>query len=416
MVLELHVWGPALELPSIDPDCLAALSYIDHTVAREDWTLMPSNDPAISPDNILPALRHNGTWTSGYLNIVSYLTRYTANSIDNDATQSQRADTLAYASYLTSRGAALIAFSLYVSPSAWANLTRPAYSTLLPFPLTWTVPPGLRAAAIAKTEHLGLHQLAADVNPEDGKSDPKTTGPVTSTGFLRLPKRPGVTEIMQPEQVAAIRLQSLADDFFSVLEELRGPKRYFLSNDKPSSLDFLVFGYLKLIQVKTPHPFLSKCMKKSAAGTRLLRFLEIMHEGPIRWQPGKVDTDLPWIAPTPRGLLEITGKFGGGVVESVPGVGEAWKKYWRGAMKGEDGAQDSTQLIYAAGSALIGVAVLGAMVLFRSLPPFGESIHRFDAHKPERAGLHQFGDIGTIFDNLPDDLETPAKPSKRTTL
>jgi hypothetical protein len=49
MALELHVWGPALGLPSIDPDCIAAISYLAYAVPHEDWTLTASNDAALSP-------------------------------------------------------------------------------------------------------------------------------------------------------------------------------------------------------------------------------------------------------------------------------------------------------------------------------------------------------------------------------
>ena len=47
--MELHVWGPALGLPSIDPDCLAAISFLAYAVPRGDWTLSASNDAALSP-------------------------------------------------------------------------------------------------------------------------------------------------------------------------------------------------------------------------------------------------------------------------------------------------------------------------------------------------------------------------------
>lgn len=50
MALELHIWGPAFGLPSIDPESLAALSYLGHVVPPGDWSLIASNDAALSPD------------------------------------------------------------------------------------------------------------------------------------------------------------------------------------------------------------------------------------------------------------------------------------------------------------------------------------------------------------------------------
>jgi hypothetical protein len=52
MVLELHIWGPAFGLPSIDPECLAVVSYLGHTVPQGDWTLIASNDATVSPDRM----------------------------------------------------------------------------------------------------------------------------------------------------------------------------------------------------------------------------------------------------------------------------------------------------------------------------------------------------------------------------
>jgi hypothetical protein len=50
MALELHIWGPAFGLPSIDPESLAALSYLGHVVPTGDWSLIASNDAALNPD------------------------------------------------------------------------------------------------------------------------------------------------------------------------------------------------------------------------------------------------------------------------------------------------------------------------------------------------------------------------------
>jgi hypothetical protein len=49
MVLELHVWGPAFSLPSIDSQCIAAIAYMTQAVPRGEWTLIASSDPSLSP-------------------------------------------------------------------------------------------------------------------------------------------------------------------------------------------------------------------------------------------------------------------------------------------------------------------------------------------------------------------------------
>lgn len=332
--------------------------------------------------------------------------------IDRDLTAAQRADTLAYASYVGARGAALVAVSLYVSPSAWAALTRPAYSRLLRFPLTWTVPLKLRAAAVAKTEPLGLDHLAADVDPEDGSSEARaTTAPLTATGFLRLPAKPGVSDSMAPEQAAAIRLQSVTEDFFLVLDDLRGQGRYFLGRDQPSSLDFLVFGYLRLLKVRTPHPFMENCMRRSRPGSNLAKFLEMMRAETIRWQEDEPRRHLPWVDPAAQGVVGMTARFADGVVENTPGFGATWKR-WRGngVRHTEEQPVDSWGVLLAVGAAAAGVAAAGGALLFRALSPFGASSHQWDA-RPQLGGLYQFGSVGAMFEGLPG-LDAPAKPSQ----
>lgn len=49
MVLELHVWGPAFSLPSIDAQCLAAIAYFTQAIPKGQWVLVASSDPAVSP-------------------------------------------------------------------------------------------------------------------------------------------------------------------------------------------------------------------------------------------------------------------------------------------------------------------------------------------------------------------------------
>ena len=47
--MELYVWGEAFGLPSIDPDCLAIIAYLQKAAPSSTWHLIPSNDPSVSP-------------------------------------------------------------------------------------------------------------------------------------------------------------------------------------------------------------------------------------------------------------------------------------------------------------------------------------------------------------------------------
>lgn len=49
MAYELHVWGPAFGLPSIDAECLAAIAYLKCSLPPEQWVLVIQHDPSVSP-------------------------------------------------------------------------------------------------------------------------------------------------------------------------------------------------------------------------------------------------------------------------------------------------------------------------------------------------------------------------------
>lgn len=58
MVLELHVWGPAFGLPSLDPECLAAIAYFTQAVDRSEWTIVRSSPSAV-PTRRFPSPHRN---------------------------------------------------------------------------------------------------------------------------------------------------------------------------------------------------------------------------------------------------------------------------------------------------------------------------------------------------------------------
>ncbi|KAI1129210.1 hypothetical protein F5Y10DRAFT_276909 [Nemania abortiva] len=408
MSFQLHVWGSAFGLDSIDAECLAAIAAFRHILHSDDWSLIASNDTSLSPDHTLPALFHHDTWISGYRNIIAYLIQHTTSHrkplADKDLTPQQEADLLAYSSYLDTRGSGLIALSLYASPNAWVELTRPAYSALLPFPLTWTVPTSIRAAAIEKAESLGLGYLAAEAEADEAAA--KGGAETTSTGFLRLREQLGPRRSMQPEQTAAIRFQQLADDFFTTLDDLRGSRKFLLGTPDPSSLDFLAYGYLALMRVQTPYPILARSLM--ANGRPSIQFLQAMEAE----SQGYV---LPWQEPKPRGLPRTMGIFADGAIENIAGAGENWRRWRRGGIKSneEEEAQTPTGILLAVGGAAAGLAAaVGTAVLFRGLAPFGASTHRFEAPKEER-GLYRFGEIGAMLDGLPIFEQPPTASSTR---
>ena len=59
-MLELHIWGPAFGLPSLDPQCLATVAYFvlalnndkgndNNNAGEEEWVLIADSDPSAVP-------------------------------------------------------------------------------------------------------------------------------------------------------------------------------------------------------------------------------------------------------------------------------------------------------------------------------------------------------------------------------
>ncbi|KAH9892107.1 hypothetical protein F4778DRAFT_750896 [Xylariomycetidae sp. FL2044] len=290
------------------------------------------------------------------------------------------------------RGSGLLALLLYVIPSTWTEITRPAYSSLLRFPMTWTVPPAIRAAAIEKADHLGLGYLAAEVEAQDAAGEgPATT---TSTGFLRLREALGPSRAMKPEQAGAIRLHHLTEDFYSNLDQLRDDKRYCLRDDRPSALDFLVFGYLQLMRAQPHHPSLKPELEDRVED--LLARVDTLRQKQA----------LPWREPSPKSLANTLGRFADGALGHTPVAGNSWRRWRIGGIRNageeEEEAKNATHMILAAGGAVLGLAAVGAALLFRGLAPLGAPTHRFEpTRKEEGSRLNQFGEIGAILDGLP---------------
>ncbi|EEP77510.1 conserved hypothetical protein [Uncinocarpus reesii 1704] len=172
MVLELHTWGPAFGLPSIDAQCLATIAYFTFALPKtcsQEWVLVPDSDPKIVPTNELPAVWTGSRWVTGFRNIVEFLKQYSDGEWDLDqwTSPSEQADCVAFSSFLELHGQSLIDLSLYVSSENYHSVTSPAYGTLLQWPNQWIIPPQVRSQAKARTEHLGLSSLDLDVVEEE---------------------------------------------------------------------------------------------------------------------------------------------------------------------------------------------------------------------------------------------------------
>ncbi|KAL8914291.1 MAG: hypothetical protein Q9172_007113 [Xanthocarpia lactea] len=243
-MLQLHVWGPAFGLPSIEAQCLAAIAYLSQVVPQREWQLVASSDPTLSPTRELPALRDDSIWIGGFQNIVAHLLT-------------------SYSSFLETHGQPLIDLNLYVSSENYHASTRPAYSHILHWPNTWLLPPQRRAAAKARTDHLNFSSLDLDtIDQDEEKKSQFAAGSEIPRRLIR--STPRTTSMAKKGQHAArFRLDKLAEGFFEPLNQLLQDKSHLLSNGATSSLDCLALGYLALALVPdVPQPWLSQKMKE----------------------------------------------------------------------------------------------------------------------------------------------------------
>ncbi|KAK0383929.1 hypothetical protein NLU13_8020 [Sarocladium strictum] len=399
-MLELHIWGPAFGLPSLDAECIAAVAYLQHaTASPADWRLIPSNDPSVSPDNLLPALNHDGAWTSGYSNITRYLTTHSL-ARDLDATVHSSpilsADLHAFTSYLNTHASALLDLSLYVSSTNWTTTTRPLYSQLLPFPLTWTLPIHIREGALRRTEPLGLGELDQDFDASGGSTLGSDRLPETVRRHLpRVGAKKTVGGEMTAEEKAAIRLFAVVDDCLSGILKLmhssseKDEVRFFSDVDV-SSVDCLAFGYLSLMrEAPVPRSFLKDWLVQKTP--KLSLFVDRLRKICL-----EESGEIPWSTPTSLGFVHFTSRILDSTIRHIPTVGEFYAVETRRRPERRNlgiTSLDTRSWSLAFGLLAVGLSAGYGVHLYRSWQPFGS---RLQVWRRAATGLGRFGEAGAL--------------------
>ncbi|KAH8600979.1 Tom37 C-terminal domain-containing protein [Bisporella sp. PMI_857] len=437
MVLQLHVWGPAFSLPSLDPQCLAAIAYLQQAVPRGEWELIASSNPALSPTSTalsssflgsdadfideLPALRNGEIWIGGFRNIARYIAEYSAGDwvLDSKLTKEEGADCIAFSTFIESNGRPLLDLSLYVSSENYSSVTRPLYNTIQPFPLPYLSPPNIRAAAKARTAHLGLSSLDIDAVEDD-------SSPSIIPQSLRRP-RSTVSSLLSasPESKAQIRLDALATAFFAPLQELRETKRYFVSNKQFSSLDCLVLGYLALMLLPDlPQPWLSKTMRGKFPD--LCSWTEVLCDSvfgpqatlddaflakPEEASGVKTKGILPWRVPDNGGTLGVGGAFLSGVADTLPVVGQ-WRRNGRATQLNRKSAVEEQssawQVVGLVGGLIAGIGLAAGYAVQSGLI----SLSTTEAESESRAGLEAFGEAGAVLGAFANQMDSQVRLEK----
>ncbi|KAF7115317.1 hypothetical protein CNMCM5793_001953 [Aspergillus hiratsukae] len=321
MVLELHVWGPAFSLPSIEAQCLATIAYFSLAVPKDAWVLIASSDPSVSPTNELPAVKNGTTWVSRFRNIVDYLRQYSngAWDLDKELSGIDRADNIAFSSFVESRGQPLLDLSLHVSSENYYNRTSPAYGAILQWPNQWIIPPRLRSAAKSRTEHLGLSSLDLQAMEDQRKREHSAAvaaGQIPKN-LIQRPRDTVSSLLGKTPQQNQFKLEALTAELFEPLEEILGEKTYLLSDGGATTVDCLALGYLSLILIPDlPYSFLRSAMQAKAPRlstyTERLRQrcygtvgAEVSHAFDEARRPITDATPLPWQPPQRASLATV---------------------------------------------------------------------------------------------------------------
>ncbi|KAJ6269823.1 Eisosome component PIL1-domain-containing protein [Bipolaris maydis] len=265
MVLELHVWGPAFGLASIEAECIATIAYCHRVIPAGEWSLVASHNPTVGTAEILPILFDDGVATaSGFEDIVAYLRNYptVTNDIDADLSSTQRTDRTAFGTFLQATATPLVDLSLYVSAENYNKTTTSAYTAILPWYANYTVPPRRRDLARMRTAHMGLSSLDVDTSAEEEFAPGRGTA---SSEYEAAKRAAGIPTESQPRSLnigrgrglggllggqvyaARFRLDALSAELLDPLSDLLGKHKYLFRGDQPSSLDCLAFGYLSLL-------------------------------------------------------------------------------------------------------------------------------------------------------------------------
>ncbi len=240
--------------------------------------------------------------------------------------------------------------SLYASIENYYHATGPAYTALLPWHVNYFIPPGRRAAARARTQHLGIAGADFDQTQEESPrihgisaayekvknaaglgdvaaapSRTHKTGPQR----LQLGLRRSVTQTVKDASYSArFRLDALATSCFAPLQEQLGDKRFLVTRDRPSSVDCLVFGFLALaLFPRLPNGWLSNTFETKfpqlANYVRGMKVLFLGDDGSDERTPAG-DTRLPWSAAKPPNFYDTTTQLASDIVGSIPWIGDAF--------------------------------------------------------------------------------------------
>uniref|UniRef100_A0A8C3EPX5 Metaxin n=1 Tax=Corvus moneduloides TaxID=1196302 RepID=A0A8C3EPX5_CORMO len=221
--MELFCWAGGWGLPSVDPDCLAVLTYARFTGAplkvhrvTSPWrTPQGGGDFVVSPTG--------GIWCVPWDPTMAFAAqKYNA---DYDLSATQSADALAFVSLLEEKLLPVLIHTFWVDAKNYVEHTRKWYAETIPFPLNFFLPNAMHKRQLER-----LQLLWGD-------------------------------DYMEDEEKLEKELYREARECLTLLSQRLGSQKFFFG-DSPASLDALVFSRLApLLKAKLPNGKLQQHLK-----------------------------------------------------------------------------------------------------------------------------------------------------------
>lgn len=135
--MQLDVWGGSWDLPSVDPHCLAVMSYCKF--ANVPIKFEATNNVWKSPNGCLPVLHHNESKKSTVKEIFQHL-REQDYGCEFELTISQSADMISFLAMVENKLAPAVNHSIWLDSKMFSEVTRPWYGKAVGFPYSLYYP------------------------------------------------------------------------------------------------------------------------------------------------------------------------------------------------------------------------------------------------------------------------------------
>ncbi|XP_070806670.1 metaxin-1 [Pituophis catenifer annectens] len=220
--MELYCWAGGWGLPTVDPDCLAVLTYARFTGAP--LKVHKISNPWRSPSGSLPALKTADGVISDTQEIITHFRKQQFNA-DYDLSALQGADTLAFLSLVHRKLLPVLIHTFWVDAKNYVEHTRKWYAEAIPFPLNFFLPSRMQKRQLERLQ---------TVCGENWQDD---------------------------EEQLEKQLYRDGCECLTLLSQRLGRKKFFFG-DSPASLDASVFSLLAgLFNAKLPSGKLQQHLK-----------------------------------------------------------------------------------------------------------------------------------------------------------